>query len=124
MKNEKGFTLIELLTVIVLVGIIGVIITVNIVGVLKKTQEDGCTRYINKIESVACVYASIEDKTIECNRPNCEFTLGELVTDGYFDEEKDACTGDNVATEKTITVTWNADGEKKCVYNGVRKYEK
>lgn len=123
MKNKNGFTLIELLTVITLLGLIGTIITINLVNSLHETRVTDCERFVSNIEDSACVYASLS--STDCSRSNCPaISLDVLIQNGYVDEDKlDACTMKEIDKTKTVSVTWNADGEKKCTYNGVREYE-
>lgn len=124
MKNKNGFTLIELLVVVALLGIIGVIITVNIVTVFKSTETKGCDDFINKIESNACIFVATKDNEVNCPRSTgCEITLGDLVVNGYIEEEKDQCTMNDIDMNQKITITWDDDGAKECHYEGPRVYE-
>lgn len=124
MKNrKKGFTLIELLLVIAIMGAIGVIATVSLTHTLQNTNQRKCDDFVKEVEDAACVYSGLSNKEIICTRTNCPpISLSILVSEGQITSETDACTGKDIDLTKTVTVTWDDDGEKKCTYNGVKKY--
>ncbi len=123
--NNKGFTLIELLIVIAILGTLGVIITVNLTKTMESSKQKTCDTFVKEVEDAACVYVGLENKEVICNRSNCApIKLKYLEKEGLLKSESDACTGGDINLEETVTVTWDSDGEKKCEYNGVRKYER
>lgn len=124
MKN-RGFTLIEILVVIAVIGVIGTIVTVSVSDVLDETKQKRCDEFVRKIEDSACAYSSLTNKSIVCTRANCNpISLNTLIIEGYITETQDACTGRTIDGSKTISISWNSSGEKKCTYNGVRTYER
>ena len=124
MKN-KGFTLIELLIVVAILGVIGTIVSISLVGTLQNANQKRCDEFVKEMEDGACVYAGLSTNKGVCNRNNCEpIKLSELINQGLINEQIDACTGKNMNLDETVTVTWDNEGEKKCEYNGVNKYER
>ena len=123
MKN-KGFTLIELLVVIAIVGTLGTVITISLNKTLKSTNENTCTKFVQDIEEAGCTYASKKFKEVPCTREKCELTLSTLIKEGLIDDGIDGCTGKEIDDTKTVSVTWNSDGEKDCHYNGEKVYAK
>lgn len=126
MKNrKKGFTLMELLLVIAIMGVIGVIATVSLTHTLSNTKQRKCDDFVMEVEDAACVYSSLSHKEIVCTRTNCPpISLEVLVREGQITSETDACTGKDIDLTKTVTVSWDDDGEKTCTYNGVKEYAK
>lgn len=126
MKNrKKGFTLIELLLVIAIMGVIGVIATISLTSTLKNTNQRKCDDFVMEVEDAACVYSSLSNKEIVCTRTNCPpISLEVLVREGQITSEVDACTGKDIDLTKTVTVSWDDNGEKTCTYNGVKEYAK
>lgn len=124
MKNrKKGFTLIELLMVIAIMGVIGVVATISFSSTLKNTNQRKCDEFVLEVEEAACVYSGLSNKEIICTRTNCEpISLEILVKEGHIKSEMDACTGNEIDLNKTVTVSWNDAGEKICTYNGVKEY--
>lgn len=124
MKNrKKGFTLIELLLVIAIMGVIGVIATISLTHTLQSTSQRKCDEFVLEVEEAACVYSGLSNKEIICTRTNCApIPLDILVKEGHIKSETDACTGNDIDLNETVTVSWNADGEKTCTYNGVKEY--
>ena len=124
MKNrKKGFTLIELLMVIAIMGVIGVIATISLTNTLKSTSQRKCDEFVLEVEEAACVYSGLSNKKVVCTRNDCDpISLDILVKEGHIKSETDACTGGNIDLTQTVTVSWNADGEKTCTYNGVKEY--
>ncbi|MBE6157125.1 MAG: prepilin-type N-terminal cleavage/methylation domain-containing protein [Firmicutes bacterium] len=123
--ENKGFTLIELLTVIALMALLGTIITINFTGSLKKTNQQRCDEFVRELEDAACVYAELSSNKDRCNRNNCDpIKLNDLINQGLIEIKKDVCTGQDMNLNQTVTVTWNADGEKSCEYNGENVYER
>ena len=123
--NNKGFTLIEIIAVITILALLGVIITINLSDTLKQTKQKKCEEFVKLIEDSACTYAGLSSKKVACNRSSCSpIKLKLLIEEGFIDEETDPCTEKKIDTKKTVTVTWNEDGEKICTYNGVREYAK
>ena len=123
MKNS-GFTLIELIAVIAILGILGTVITVSLTKNLSNTNEKGCNDFVNEVEDAGCVYAALEEQITPCNRNNCQpIKLDILIKSGLIKSETDACTNKSIDKNATVSVTWNASGEKICHYNGVREYE-
>lgn len=122
--NSKGFTLIEILIVITILAVVGVVITVNLAGTFESTNQKKCDEFVRKIEDAACAYSSLHKKNITCNRAKCNpIPLSTLISEGFIDDdEKDACTTNDIDSTKTVTITWNSDGEKICTYNGVKTY--
>ena len=120
MINNKGFTLIEIIAVIAILGVIGTVFIVSLSNTLNKTQVSECENFVSNIESAACTFASLH-----CSRDEeCNITLNTLINEGLFTKEDDDCTGKAIDGEATVSVTWDAKGEKKCTYNGVREYER
>jgi len=126
MKNRRnGFTLIEILMVVAIMGVIGIIITVSLTDTLKDVNQKKCDDFVTEIEEAACVYTSLSNNVVNCTRSNCApIPLSILVSEGQIKSETDACTGGDIDLNKTVTVSWDNNGEKTCVYNGVRKYAK
>lgn len=126
MKNKKnGFTLIELLMVVAVLGLVGVIITVSLTYTLQDLNQKKCDDFVIELEEAACVYTSLSNKEIKCTRDDCNpVPLSILVSEGQIKSETDACTGDDIDLTQTVTISWDSNGEKKCVYNGVREYAK
>lgn len=126
MKNrKKGFTLIEMLMVIAVMGLVGVIITVSLTGTLKDLNQKKCDDFVLEVEEAACVYTNLSNKEIKCTRGDCDpVPLSILVSEGQIKSETDACTNGELDLDATVTISWDATGEKKCVYNGVREYAK
>lgn len=125
MNNKKGFTLIELVLVIAVMGILGVIITLNLSSTLKDANQRKCDDFVLEIEEAACVYTNLTNKVVTCTRSNCPpVSLGVLVSEGQIKSESDACTGEDLDLNETVTISWDNSGEKKCVYNGVKEYAK
>jgi len=126
MINKKnGFTLIEVLLVVAVMSVIGVIITVNLTSTLNNTHQEDCDNFVNEVEDAACVYVGLYNKEIQCTRSSCDpIKLSLLVREGLIESETDACTGNQINENETVTVSWDATGEKKCTYNGVKVYEK
>lgn len=123
--NSKGFTLIEILVVVVILGMLGVVVTMSLTKMLNNTRQNDCERFVLEIEDAACVYAGLKNKKIACNRNNCSpIPLEILVSEGLVNFEKDACTGNDIDLRKTVSVSWDENGEKSCHYNGVREYER
>lgn len=123
MKN-KGFTLIELLIVVALLGTLAIIITVNMTASFQKTKQEECSKFVKDIEDLACVYASLSNKEVPCERGiGCTLTLDLLVREG-LNYEKDVCTNGDLDLTNTVSVSYDASGEKICRYNGVRTYER
>jgi len=124
MKN-RGFTSIELLIVVALMGVLGVIVTVSLTGTLKDTNQKRCDEFVREIEDAACVYAGLIDKSTICTKGECEpIELNILVNEGLIESETDACTGNGINLNETVTISWDEYGEKKCEYNGVKVYER
>lgn len=123
MKN-KGFTLIELLVVIAIVGGLGTVITISLNKTLKDTNNNACAKFVQEVEEAGCTYASKKFKEVSCTREKCDLKLSTLINEGLIEDGIDDCTGKNIDKTKTVSVTWNADGEKNCHYNGVREYAK
>jgi len=124
MKN-KGFTLIELLVVITILSLVGILVSVNFSETLDDTKQKECTAFVNEVEDAACVYVGLIDKSIECTRTNCSpIKLEILINEGLIKSEIDACTGNSINKNETVSVTWDSNGEKKCEYNGVNVYER
>lgn len=124
MKN-KGFTLIELLIVVAILSIIGVLVTVNLSSTMEDTNQKQCDEFVNEIENAACAYVGMSDKKIICTRTICNpIKIQVLVEEGFIKSEVDACTGDSINLNETVSVSWNSNGEKKCKYNGVITYER
>ena len=123
--RKKGFTLIEMLMVIAVMGFIGVIVTVSLTHTLQDTNQMKCDDFVLEIEEAACVYTSLSNKEVKCTREDCApIPLSILVSEGQIKSETDACTGGELNLDATISVSWDATGEKKCVYNGVKEYAK
>lgn len=122
--NNKGFTLIELLVVIAIVGSLGTIITISLNKTLKDTNKNACTKFVQEIEEAGCTYASKKFKEVPCTREKCELTLSTLIKEGLIEDGINDCNGEKIKQDETVSVTWNADGEKNCHYNGVRDYAK
>lgn len=124
MKN-KGFTLIELLVVIAVMAVLGTIITISFTGSIKNANQKQCDDFVKEIEDAACVYASLAINKTTCNRENCNpIKLSELINQGLVEIKADVCTGNDMDLDKTVTITWDASGEKICTYNGARVYER
>lgn len=124
MKN-RGFTLIELLIVVAILAILGTIISVSLVGTLKNTNQKQCDEFVKEVEDAACVYAGLSINKAVCNRNNCSpIKLSELINQGLIELDIDACTGNDIDLNQTVSVSWTTDGEKKCEYNGVKVYER
>lgn len=123
--RKKGFTLIELLLVIAVMGAIGTIITISFSYTLGNTKQKKCDEFVIEMEEAACVYSGLTDKEIICTRNNCApIKLEILVKEGLINSEIDACTGNDIDMNETVTVSWTSAGEKKCEYNGVKEYAK
>ena len=122
MKDNKGFTLIEIIAVIAILGVIGTVFIVSLEKTLNKTQESDCSNFVSSIETAACTYASIhcQDREETCS----PISLNTLIKEGLITDEVDACTKKAINEDETVSITWNADGEKVCNYNGVREYER
>ena len=124
MKN-RGFTLIELLVVIAILATISVIVTVSLSKTFTDTNQKQCDEFVEKIETAACVYTSLSNKKVICERNDCEpIKLRLLVTEGYINEEIDSCTNGAIDLDETISIFWDESGEKICEYNGVKTYER
>lgn len=124
MKN-KGFTLMELLVVIAILGVLGLIVTASLNSTLKSSRQEECDEFVSEVEDGACIYVTLSRREFVCNRPGCEIPLSYLVKDGMIKSEVDSCTGKAIDLNQTVSVTWNSiNGEKKCEYNGVKKYER
>lgn len=116
----------ELLAVIAILAIAGTIITVNLTGTFENINQAHCDEFILEIEEAACVYANLSKKQTICNRNmvECEIPLRELLKEGLIEDETDACTGDELDLDEIVLVSWTADGEKICEYQGVNVYER
>ena len=126
MKNrKKGFTLIEMILVVALLSVIGIVITVNLTGTLKDTNQKKCDDFVSEIETAACTYVGWSYREIACNRPGCDINISILVNEGLIKSETDACTGEDIDMNATVSVQWDSTtGEKSCTYNGVKIYER
>ena len=125
MKNKKGFTLIELIVVVAIMALLGTVITVSLTGTLQEANQDECDEFVREVEDAACVYSQLSNKKVICNRTDCApIKLSILVSEGMIESETDACTGEAIDLNQTVTITWDNTGEKKCEYNGVKVYER
>lgn len=121
--RRKGFTLVEMLMVVAIMGALGVVITISLTHTLQNTQQKKCDDFVTEVEDAACVYSGLSNKEIVCTRTNCApIKLEILVKEGKVVSEVDACTGNAIDLEETVTVTWDSNGEKICTYNGDRTY--
>ena len=122
---NKGFTLIEIIVVIAILGVLSTIVTIGLTSTLDNTNKDDCNNFVKEIEEAACVYVSMSNKKIVCNREVCEdIPLSILVSEGLIKRDTDGCTKKELDLNSTVSVTWSSEGEKTCTYNGVREYEK
>ncbi len=123
--NNKGFTLIEILAVLAVLGVIGVIVTISLTNTLNTTNQESCNQFIQEVEDAACVYAGLSNKSIVCNRQNCNpIPLSVLVSEGFIKSEIDKCTNEEINLDATVSVSWDESGLKTCHYNGEREYER
>lgn len=126
MKN-KGFTLIEILSIIAIIAVVGTVVTVSFTKSLENTKEKKCAAFVKKIEDAACGYVSMYKKsdTVNCNRiSGCTIELQLLIDEGFIDDEiEDACTESTINANNSVNISW-VNGEKQCVYNGVKTYAK
>lgn len=126
MKN-KGFTLIELLAIVIILGLVGTMITISFSKSLSEAKQEKCDDFVKEIEDAACTYTSLVGG--ECiplgtcsggYSSCCNISLENIVEEGLLKSETDACTKSSLDLTKTITISWDSEGEKKCIYNGVR----
>ncbi len=116
--KSKGFTLIEIIVVIAILGVLSFIVTVSFKKTMESTEKNKCEDFIKEVEEAACVYASLKDKEIVCNRESCDpIPVSLLVKEGLIKSEEDACTNKEIDLSQTVTVTWNSTGEKICKFN-------
>lgn len=123
MNNKKGFTLIELLIVIAILGLLGIIVTINLNKTLNQANQKRCNAFVEELEDAACTYVELKDQEVLCNRENgCDsIKVGVLLRAGLITSEKNACTGEDINEEDTVSITWN-NNEKNCHYEGARVY--
>lgn len=125
MRIRNGFTFIELLTVIALIAVVGTIVSINLVSSFNETKERACTNFVKEIEDAACVYIGLANKKITCTRSSCpDFSINYLVEAGLINSEKNMCNNEDLNLNDTVSVSWSIEGEKKCIYNGVKEYER
>ena len=123
--NNKAFALIEIIVVIAILGLMGVVITISLNKTMQTTNQKQCDEFVKKIEDAACTYTSMSKKDVVCNRNKCDpISLNILINEGFIAEETDVCTGKSIDSSKTVTITWDSNGEKHCTYNGVKTYER
>ena len=124
--NNKGFTIIELLAVVSIISVLGIIITISFTKSLGNANQKQCDQFVKEVEDAACVYAGLskQDPDHYCNRNlgSCDLSVQFLLENGYINSEVDSCTGTDIDTTKSVHVSWDSNGNKTCVYNGVKTY--
>ena len=82
--NNKGFTLIELLAVIVILAGISLTTVMGISASLERRDIKECKEQIEIAKNAAKIYFSLLDK----NNNIEPVTVGKLMDDNYFDDNK------------------------------------
>ena len=137
MKN-KGFTLIELLATLVIISVVSVIAVLAVNKVSENSRLDLCNTQVKNIKSAAMLWASdnkfllptTDENEVLINLSDLRnsntdinslysglvLTIGDLVEEGYIDEDiYDPISKKNIPIDTKITI-WKS--KKAYNYNG------
>ncbi len=128
-QKKNGFTLVELLAVIVILAVIILIGGTSTMGIINKARKSSALEMRKNLADAALTY--VFDKSIKL--PKCEEEFSrrvesgheeilesqvgscavkisgyDLKREGYFDDDKNACTRDNV-----IVYRYNSEGNSE-----------
>ena len=101
--NKKGFTLVELIAVIAVLGMVVGFATYGVTTLVKKAQDKTRNEAINNLKDAAITYC-IENHFSKKVTTPCTVKVGDLISDGVFDDKEKICSKDN-RINNVITVT-------------------
>lgn len=111
--DNKGFTLVELIVTLVLMTLVGLVIAANMTGMFSKEEDNSINSFKKKLEDAACVLVESNDY-----RGQDKISVSELIENGLVDKDmKDPRTGEKVNKDSSVSVSYNSDNVKSCVFN-------